>query len=137
MRQDARQRKKAMTGLRMMSGEQQMLGVLPRVLHAGKQALDAVMLEMGRMVAERVMRIEREELAGPDYHPTDSALQKWAHEAWSIYLSDQKVKVTRPQLHEVVGGERDAQVLCASADPRAVLRGVVGENPAGRLGAEI
>ncbi len=106
MRQDARQRKKAMTGLRMMSGEQQMLGVLTRLLHAGKQVLDAVMLEMGRMVAESVMRIEREELAGPDYHPTDSALQKWAHEAWSIYLSDQKVKVTRPQLHEVVGGER-------------------------------
>jgi transposase-like protein len=90
----------------MISGEQQMLGVLTRVLHAGKHALDAVMLEMGRMVAESVMLIEREELAGPDYHPTDSALQKWAHEAGSIYLGDQKVKVTRPRLRDVIRGER-------------------------------
>jgi hypothetical protein len=65
------------------------------VVHTGKQALDAVMLEMGRMVAESVMLIEREELAGPDYHPTDPALQKWAHEASSIYLGDQKIPVMR------------------------------------------
>lgn len=84
-----------------------MLGILTRVLHTGKQALegDAVMLEMGRMVAESVMLIEREELAGPDYHPTDPALQKWAHDAGSIYLGDQKVKVTRPRLRDVVRGE--------------------------------
>jgi putative transposase len=105
MRPDTKQRKKAMTGLKMISGEQQMLGVLTRVLHTGKQALDAVMLEMGRMVAESVLLIEREELAGPDYHPTDPALQKWAHDAGSIYLGDQKVKVTRPRLRDVVWGE--------------------------------
>jgi putative transposase len=105
MRPDTRQRKKAMTGLRALTGEQQMLGVLTRVLQTGKQALDAVMLEMGRLVAESIMLIEREELAGPDYHPTDRALQKWAHEKGSIYLGDQKVKVTRPRLRDVVRGE--------------------------------
>ena len=47
MRPDTKQRKKAMTGLREISGKQQMLGLLTRVLHTGKQALDAVMLEMG------------------------------------------------------------------------------------------
>ena len=109
MRPDTKQRKKAMMGLKMISGEQRMLGVLTRVLHTGKQALDAVMLEMGRMVAESVMLIEREELAGPDYHPTDRALQKWAHEAGSIYLGDQKVKVTRPRLRDVVRGEIQLQ----------------------------
>ena len=50
-----------------------------RVIGSGKQALDAVMLEMGRMVAERIMLIEREELAGPDYYPTHPGLQTWAH----------------------------------------------------------
>lgn len=63
-----------------------MLGTVVRVIHSGKQALDAVMLEMGRMVAESVLLMEREEVAGADYYPTDPAVKKWAHEAGSIYL---------------------------------------------------
>lgn len=82
-----------------------MVGVLTRVLQSGKQALDAVMLEMGRLVAESVMLIEREEVAGPDYYPTDPALQKWAHEERSIVIGDQKVRVYRPRLRHVVRGE--------------------------------
>jgi len=105
MRPATRQRKHAMTGLRAISGEQQLLGTLVRVIGSGKQALDAVMLEMGRMVAESIMLIEREELAGPDYYPTDPGLQKWAHEAGSAYIGDQKVKVTRPRLRDVEQGE--------------------------------
>ena len=57
------------------------MGTLVLVLSSGKQALDAVRLERRRMVAERVMLIEREEVAGRDDYPTDSALQKWAHDA--------------------------------------------------------
>ena len=60
-----------------------MLGTLVRVIHSGKQALDAVMLEMGRMVAESVMLMEREEIVGPEYDPTDPAFRKWAHEQGS------------------------------------------------------
>ena len=105
MRRDTRQRKHAMVGLRAISGEQQMLGTLVRVISSGKQALDAVMLEMGRMVAESVMLIEREEVAGPDYYPTDPDLQKWAHEAGSIFIGDQKIRVKHPRLRHVVHGE--------------------------------
>ena len=105
MRQETRQRKHTMAGLRAISGEQQMLGTLVRVIGSGKQALDAVMLEMGRMVAESIMLIEREELAGPDYYPTHPGLQKWAHEAGSAYIGDQKVKVTRPRLRDMEQGE--------------------------------
>ena len=105
MRQETRQRKHAMAGLRAISGEDRMLGTLVRVIGSGKQALDAVMLEMGRMVAESIMLIEREELAGPDYYPTHPGLQKWAHEAGSAFIGDQKVKVTRPRLRDVEQGE--------------------------------
>jgi putative transposase len=105
MRYDTRQRKHAMAGLRAISGKKRMLGTLVRVISSGKQALDAVMLEMGRMVAESVMLIEREEIAGPDYYPTDPALQKWAHEAGSIFIGDQKVRVKHPRLRHVVHGE--------------------------------
>lgn len=105
MRPDTRQRKHAMAGLRAIEGQDRMLGTLVRVIRSGKQALDAVMLEMGRLVAESIMLIEREELAGPDYYPTDPDLQKWAHEAGSIFIGDQKVKVKRPRLRDVGQGE--------------------------------
>lgn len=105
MRPGTRQRKHAMAGLRAISGQDRMLGALVRVIRSGKPALDAVMLEMGRLVAESIMLIEREELAGPDDYPTHPALQKWAHEAGSAYIGDQKVKVTRPRLRDVVQGE--------------------------------
>ena len=97
MRIDTRKRKNAMAGLRQVSGEQVMLGQLFRVINQGKRALDEVMLEMGRMVAESIMLIEREELAGPDYYPTNPDLQKWAHEDGSIYIGDQKLKAKRPK----------------------------------------
>jgi hypothetical protein len=58
-----------MAGLRAISGEQQMLGTLVHVIGSGKRALDTVMLEMGRMVAESIMLIEREEavIGNPPY----------------------------------------------------------------------
>jgi hypothetical protein len=85
-----------------------MLGTLVRVISSAKQALDAVMLEMGRMVAESVTLMEREEVAGPDYYPTDPAFQKWANEEGSLYLGDQKIKVRRPRLRHVEQGELGA-----------------------------
>ena len=132
MKRDTRQRKHAMAGLRAIAGEERMLGTMVRVINSGKQALDAVMLEMGRMVAESVMLMEREETAGPDYHPTDPALQKWAHEDGSIFLGDQKVKVTRPRLRHVTLGELTLQSYARMRAPGAfseellekILRGV-------------
>ena len=76
-----------------------------RVNSLGKRALDAVMLEMGRMVAESVVLIEREEVTGPDYYPADPNLQKWVHEEGLLFIGDQKVKVTRLRLGDVVQGE--------------------------------
>lgn len=104
-RRDTQQRKQALAGLKRTAGMDWMLGTMVRVIHSGKQALDAVMLEMGRMVAESVMLMEREEIAGPEYYPTDPAFQKWAHEAGSIYLGDQKVPGTRPRLRHIEQGE--------------------------------
>ena len=53
-------------GVRAIAGEDRMLGTLVRVIHSGKRALDAVMLEMGRMVGESIMLMERAEIADPD-----------------------------------------------------------------------
>ncbi|MDH4086588.1 MAG: hypothetical protein OEV27_01925 [Nitrospira sp.] len=69
MRRDTSQRKRALAGMKALAGQEEMLGTLLRVISAGKQALDAVMREMGRLVAESIMLMEREEAAGPDYYP--------------------------------------------------------------------
>ena len=99
------QRKKAMAGFREVSGKERTLGMLVNVINNGKQALDSLMLEMGRSVAESIMLIEREEIAGPDYYPTNANIQKWAHEDGSVYVGDQKIKVKRPRLRDIVDGE--------------------------------
>ena len=51
-------------GVRAIAGEERMVGTLVRVILSDKQGPDAVMLEMGRMLAESVMLMEREEVAG-------------------------------------------------------------------------
>ena len=132
MRKDTRQRKRALVGLRAIAGRDEMLGTRVRVISSGKQALDAVMMEMGRMVAESIMLMEREEVAGPDYYPTDPAFKKWAHEKGSLYLGDQKVPVTRPRLRHVEQGEVPLQSYARLRAPGAfseellekILRGV-------------
>ena len=132
MRRDTRQRKRALAGLRAISGQDAMLGTLVRVISSGKQALDAVMLEMGRMVAESVMLMEREEVSGPDYYPTDPAFKKWAHEEGSLFIGDQKVKVKRPRLRHLAQGEVTLQSYTRLRAPGAfseellekILRGV-------------
>ena len=64
----------------------------------GKRALDAAMLDVGRLVAETLMYMEREERSGPDYHPTSSGFRKWASQRGSIYVGDQKLPVEHPRL---------------------------------------
>jgi hypothetical protein len=39
-------------------------------LSSGRQTLDVLMLERGRLVAESVMRVERAEIFGPEYFPS-------------------------------------------------------------------
>lgn len=105
MKVETKQRKKAMAGLRQMTGAEQAQQSLYNVISRGKRALDEALLEMGRMLAESIMLMEREELAGPDYHPINPKLKKWAHESGSVYIADQKVKVGRPRLRDEDQGE--------------------------------
>jgi transposase-like protein len=64
----------------------------------GKAGFDVYMKEMGRMMAETVMYIDREEIAGPDYHPFSPDIQKWASQPGSVYIGDQKIMVQHPRL---------------------------------------
>jgi transposase-like protein len=103
MKLNTRKRKKAIKGFKQTFGRQELLDQMYQIISLGKQGLDAFLLEVGRMMAEAVMYIEREEISGPDYRPLWSGIQKWASQPGSIYLGDQKVAVEHPRLRGLQG----------------------------------
>ena len=73
-----------------MQGQEWFDRELKDVVTEGKHVLDACMMEIGKMMAETLMQIEREQIAGLDYRPAREGLQKWGFQNGSIYLGDQK-----------------------------------------------
>jgi len=70
------------------------------VIARGKRALDETCGEIGRILAETLMVMERENISGGDYHPKDRELQKWGFQGGSVYIGNQKIKVDHPRLRE-------------------------------------
>lgn len=103
MKETTRQRKKATKGMQRIYGRQGVLDWLHMILCRGKQGFDALMMEIGRMVAEAIMHIDREEISGPDYQPFSCDIRKWASQGGSIYIGDQKLKVEHPRLRSSQG----------------------------------
>ena len=106
MRTDTIQRKNATKSFQAGIGPQGMEDILQQVLLKGKQAIDGAIFEMGRLLAEAILNIEREERTGADYQPIHEDLQKWGSQAGSIYLGDQKVKVQVPRIRSRDHGEQ-------------------------------
>ena len=99
MKDTTRRRKKAIQSIEAaLGGRQAIIEQLFRVFSKGKQGFDECMKEMGKLMAETIMYIEREELAGPDYKPNNRDMRKWASQEGSIYIGDQKIAVDHPRL---------------------------------------
>ena len=103
MKTNTKRRKKARKGFRQIYGENELANKMFHIIQTGKQGLDAMILELGKMVAESIMDIEREETSGPDYHPLHPDIYKWAYQQGSIYLGDQKIHVNHPRLRGLQG----------------------------------
>ncbi|MGC9027253.1 MAG: IS256 family transposase, partial [bacterium] len=103
MKVNTKNRKKAIRGFKEMYGQQELVNKMNWIIMKGKLGLDALMLDIGRSLAETIMYIEREELSGEDYHPITPDTYKWASQEGSIYLGDQKVKVEHPRLRDLKG----------------------------------
>lgn len=103
MRLDTKKRKMATKALQATQEQEWWAEQVMQVMVGGKRALDAAMLEIGRLTAETIMYMEREEKAGPDYHPSSPGLHKWASQRGSIYVGDQKIAVERPRLRSREG----------------------------------
>jgi putative transposase len=132
MRKDTRQRKNASKGFQAATGEDWMMNRMFQVMASGKQAFDSVMMDIGRMMAESFMLMDREEQSGPDYAPIDPSLQKWASQGGSVYIGDQKVKLQVPRLRNIATGEVPLQSYQQMKEPgqfseellQKLLRGV-------------
>ena len=98
MRFKTKERKEAIKGFRQLPLEQRLTQRLYEVTIEGKKAMDAMMQEMGRLLVETILYVEREELTGPDYHPYDSQVKKWASEPGSGFLGHQKIRIERPRI---------------------------------------
>ncbi|MCH8041143.1 MAG: transposase [Nitrospinae bacterium] len=98
MKQETRQRKHTTTVLKALRGQEWLAEHVVQILETGKESLDRFLLELGGMVAETIMLLEREELAGPDYCPKIPGVYKWAGQPGSVYIGDQKVRVVHPRL---------------------------------------
>lgn len=103
MKKDTGNRKKATEGFKALLGRDSLVDKMASVFLDGKKAMDLLQLELGKMVAEAIMYIEREEWSGLDYHPSSPYLKKWASQPGSIYLGDQKVAVHHPRLRSDEG----------------------------------
>lgn len=98
MRVDTKRRKKARKGFEQMYGVQELAGRMFHILQTGKRGLDSLHMELGAMLCETVMDIEREERSGPDHSPFHRGVYKWAYQRGSVYCGDQKLSVRHPRL---------------------------------------
>ena len=131
MKVNTRNKKKAIRGFREMYGQQGLVERMKWIIAKGKLGLDAVMMDIGRTMAETIMYIEREERSGLDYHPVSPEVYKWASQEGSIYLGDQKITVEHPRLRGM-GREIELESYKKLKEPGAfseelwgkVLRGI-------------
>lgn len=98
MKVNTKQRKKATRGFQGIYGKDELANRMFHILATGKQGIDALVQELGIMMAQAIMDMEREERSGPDYRPRQKEVYKWAYQPGSIYLGDQKVSVRHPRL---------------------------------------
>jgi len=103
MKANTREKKKASQIFRQKNNS--IHDKLVSLVGQGKKALDQTIMELGTLLVETIMLIEREEKSGPDYHPFDNRLRKWAGQPGSVYIGDHKVKVLRPRLRDIESGE--------------------------------
>ncbi len=98
MREDTFRRKKASQLFKDLGGGGWLAGRMAGILFEGKRELDGISLELGRMVAEAIMYMEREKIAGPDYQPYRSEVCKWASQPGSVFIGNGKVRLEHPRL---------------------------------------
>jgi transposase-like protein len=92
------QRKKARGGLEATFGKEELVNRMYQIIKTGRQGLDGFIQELGSLLVEAIMDMEREERSGPHYQPLQAELYKWAYQKGSLYMGDRKISVRHPRL---------------------------------------
>jgi len=92
------QRKKAREGFEAAFGKEELVDQMYQIIKAGKRGLDGFVQELGSLLVEAIMDMEREERSGPQYQPLQAGLYKWAYQKGSLYMGDRKISVRHPRL---------------------------------------
>ena len=98
------QRKKAREGFEAVFGKEELVNRMYQIIKAGKQGLDGFAQELGSLLVEAIMDMDREERSGPQYQPVREGVYKWAYQKGSLYMGDRKISVRHPRLRGP-GGE--------------------------------
>jgi transposase-like protein len=98
------QRKKARGAFEQALGKEDLVNRMYQILKTGKQGLDDFVQELGTLLVEAIMDMEREERSGPQYQPAEDGLYKWAYQKGSLYMGSRKISVRHPRLRGP-GGE--------------------------------
>jgi hypothetical protein len=70
------QRKKAREGFEAAFGKEELVGRMYQIIKAAKQGLDGFVQELGSLLVEAIMDMEREERSGRQYQPLQAGLYK-------------------------------------------------------------
>lgn len=99
MKQSTKQRKQSARAIPEAFGDKDQFAMrMLQVIAEGKRAFDSMSMELGKKLAEAILYMDREQVAGPDYAPFNPTLQKWASQGGSVFVADQKIKVQKPRL---------------------------------------
>jgi hypothetical protein len=89
MRLNTIQRRKAREGLEAAFTKEELVDRMYQVIKAGKQGLDGFLQELGTLLVEAIMDMEREERSGPQYQPLQAKFCKGC-EAYPTAFSMQR-----------------------------------------------
>lgn len=90
--------------IRSALGEERMLEITAGVMAEGKAVLDDAVREMGQLLVESILYMQREEIAGPDYFPSEGFV-KGGTQQGSVYVGQEKMHVRCPRLRHEESGE--------------------------------
>jgi hypothetical protein len=76
MKSNTIQRRKGRRGFEQAVRTEEIVDRVHEIIRVGKQGLDGFVLELGSMMAEAIMDMEREERSGPEYDPFQEGLHK-------------------------------------------------------------
>ena len=104
MRKVTSKGKKSANQIRQAMGQDRMAEIASGIVAHGKSVLDDAIQEIGQILVESILYMQREEIAGPDYDPIAGYI-KGGSQQGSVFVGDRKMRIRYPRLQRSGSGE--------------------------------